>query len=258
MQEILSSLINSVVHNYSDLHQCQSNWEAPSIAWARADDPLFLDLKRVVSPSHALPQDLLPQARTVMVYFLPLARDISRSNRHGKLASVQWSMAYAETNRLIMDINLIVKQELEKYGYNSTLLPPTHNFDQEKLISDWSHRHVAYIAGLGTFGINQMLITERGCTGRLGSIIMDVELPPTPRPDYEYCLYKYDGSCQLCVERCPYQALTLDHFDRQRCYQVLLYNDHFYPEDLIVDACGKCCVGLPCSFINPRAKLPDE
>lgn len=258
MQEILVNLIGSIVHNYAEVNNCQSDWGPPLIGFAQADDPLFCKLKHLVSPSHALPQDLLAQARTVMVYYLPLIPDIPRGNRQGQLASPQWSLAYAETNQLIMDINQIVRQELKKYGYNSTLLPPTHNFDKEKLISDWSHRHVAYIAGLGTFGINNMLITERGCTGRLGSIIMDIELPPTPRPDYEYCLYKYDGSCQLCVERCPHQALTLDHFDRHRCYDILLYNDSLYPEAITVDACGKCCVGLPCSFINPAAKLQNQ
>jgi epoxyqueuosine reductase QueG len=255
MQEKLIHLIESIVHNYAEINHCQSDWGPPLIGFAQAEDPLFAQLRQVVSPTHALPRDLLAEARTVLVYYLPFLPDIARSNKQGKLASLQWSLAYVESNRLILDINRIVKQELNKYGYNSTLLPATHNFDAKQLISDWSHRHVAYIAGLGTFGINNMLITDQGCTGRLGSIIMDIELVPTPRPDYEYCLYKYDGSCQLCIERCPHQALSLDHFDRHRCYDILLYNDSFYPDDMTADACGKCCVALPCSFINPVAKL---
>jgi epoxyqueuosine reductase QueG len=167
MQEKLIHLIESIVHNYAEINHCQSDWGPPLIGFAQAEDPLFAQLRQVVSPTHALPRDLLAEARTVLVYYLPFLPDIARSNKQGKLASLQWSLAYVESNRLILDINRIVKQELNKYGYNSTLLPATHNFDAKQLISDWSHRHVAYIAGLGTFGINNMLITDRGCAGRL-------------------------------------------------------------------------------------------
>lgn len=40
-------------------------------------------------------------------------------------------------------------------------------------MSEWSHRHAAYIAGLGIFGINNMLITNKGCVGRIPSFYED-------------------------------------------------------------------------------------
>ena len=136
MQEKLIHLIESIVHNYAEINHCQSDWGPPLIGFAQAEDPLFAQLRQVVSPTHALPRDLLAEARTVLVYYLPFLPDIARSNKQGKLASLQWSLAYVESNRLILDINRIVKQELNKYGYNSTLLPATHNFDAKQLISD--------------------------------------------------------------------------------------------------------------------------
>ena len=51
----------------------------------------------------------------------------------------------------------------------------------KNLISDWSHRHVAVIAGLGKFGLNNMLITDNGCCGRVGSFITDLKIEPTKR-----------------------------------------------------------------------------
>jgi epoxyqueuosine reductase QueG len=33
--------------------------------------------------------------------------------------------------------------------------------------SNWSERHAAYIAGLGTFGLGRSLITSQGCAGAL-------------------------------------------------------------------------------------------
>jgi hypothetical protein len=50
---------------------------------------------------------------------------------------------------------------LEKSDFRSVILPPTHNFDEKKLISDWSHKHIGFIAGLGKFGLHQMLITKK-------------------------------------------------------------------------------------------------
>ncbi|MCJ7751437.1 MAG: S-layer homology domain-containing protein, partial [Armatimonadetes bacterium] len=42
--------------------------------------------------------------------------------------------------------NLHLAAVLEKEGFRSADLPPTHNFDTETLMSDWSHKHIAYIA----------------------------------------------------------------------------------------------------------------
>jgi len=48
--------------------------------------------------------------------------------------------------------------------------------------SNWSERHAAFTAGLGTFSRNRSLITRLGAAGRFGSVITDAELEPTPRP----------------------------------------------------------------------------
>ena len=52
----------------------------------------------------------------------------------------------------------------------------THNFDEAKLVSYWSQKHVAYMAGLGKFGLHHMIITEKGCCGRLGSIVTNAKI----------------------------------------------------------------------------------
>jgi len=51
---------------------------SPLVGFAAADDPLFRENKRVVSPAHALPEDLLPGARTVVAFFIPLPRAAAR------------------------------------------------------------------------------------------------------------------------------------------------------------------------------------
>ena len=99
-------------------------------------------------------------------------------------------------------------------------LPGAEN-DQEKLISDWSHRSSAYIPGIGEFGINNMLITRQGCCGRLGSVITDWEIPPDSRGSEEYCLFKRSGVCGKYIERCVNNAFRIKDgevlFDRHKC-----------------------------------------
>jgi epoxyqueuosine reductase QueG len=136
-------------------------------------------------------------------------------------------------------------------SYQLEIIPATHNFDTQKLISDWSHRHVAYIAGLGKFGLNNMLITDKGCCGRIGTVITNLEIEPAERKDKEYCLYKYNGSCKKCVDRCVNDALTVDGFNRKRCYDMCLANAEIYENIGLSDVCGKCLANLPCSFIDP-------
>jgi hypothetical protein len=41
------------------------------VAFAAPDDPLFVQLKEIVGPTHAVPRAILPEAKTVIAYFLP-------------------------------------------------------------------------------------------------------------------------------------------------------------------------------------------
>ncbi len=223
-------------------------WEEPLVAFAGADDPLFSDLKKIVGPTHALPRDFLAEAQSVITFFLPFNEKIVESNKNGRFSSKLWAEAYIETNKLIADLNRHLQELLIEKGYKAAYAPATHNFNQKTLLSDWSHRSAAFIAGLGTFGVNRMLITEKGCCGRIGSIVTDLKLKPDQRPENEYCLHKAGGSCGLCVEKCVNEALTPEAFDKHKCYEMLLLNAKKLADlKNTADVCGKCLVGLPCS-----------
>ncbi|NLG86152.1 MAG: epoxyqueuosine reductase [Firmicutes bacterium] len=251
MQEIIEKFIAGYVRSYSLKKGTCTTWLSPLVAYADAADLLFPKLKQIVSPSHAVPTDFLSDAETVIAYFLPFNHLVAESNIPGRESSRAWAVAYVETNTLISDLNAALARKLERHGYKAALIPPTHNFDKVKLISDWSHRHVAYIAGLGKFGLNNMLITARGCCGRVGTIVTNVKIKPTPRAEGEYCLYKLDGSCGKCVDKCVNNALHKKLFDRQKCYAMCLENASRFGDVGLADVCGKCLVGVPCSFVNP-------
>ncbi len=254
MKTLIEQGIKDFVERFRTAERFQTSWREPLVAFAGAKDPLFPVLKDVVSPSHCMPEDLLEDARTVIVYFLPFEKSVPKGNRHGSHASREWALAYVETNRLINALNDRLADLLERKGYRATKLPPTHNFDKKKLTSDWSHKHVAFIAGLGKFGVHHLLITDKGCCGRLGSLITTADIEPTTRPTHEYCLHKINGKCLICVDKCPVGALKDGSFDRQSCYDVLLDNARIHEDLGLSDVCGKCTCVVPCSFQNPVEK----
>jgi epoxyqueuosine reductase QueG len=248
----MKKLIRDFILSYPKLHKVNTRWREPIIRFASAKDPLFEQLKTIIRPTHSIPRELLPGANSVVVYFIPFAKTLHKKNFEMRYyASRSWAVAYVETNQLISDINEHLRHELETQGYRVALIPPTHNFDEKSLMSDWSHRHVAYVAGIGRFGFHNLIITEKGCSGRLGSFVTDLALKPSPLPDYELCLHKAGIDCLKCVERCQYEALYVDRFDRHACYRQLLVNDRYHQDLELTDVCGKCSAVVPCSVTNP-------
>ena len=230
-----------------------TSYRDPLVGFARADDPRFEALRRRV-PGHLYPRDLLPQAQTVCAFFLPFAPPVVRSNAAGRVASETWARAYVETNALLAEISRSLAEALGGMGVRATWELPTHNFDPVRLVSAWSHKSVAYIAGLGQFGHHHMLITEAGCAGRLGSLVLDAKLEPTRPAEGNQCAF--DRGCRACVRRCPAEALTVEGLDRQRCYAQCLSNDNLYPE-WVADVCGKCVIG-PCAYRPARGRAEKE
>ena len=254
-KEMIKRLICDYVKNYAEAHDVETRWNRPVIGIADAHDPLYKELKTIISPTHALPSDIVPGAKSVIVFFVPFSREIVNSNIQGEESSREWDYAYIETNQMLGDLTGYLYEKITEMGYHASNLPPTYNYDQEKLISDWSHRSSAYIAGIGTFGINNMLITEKGCCGRVASVITDWKLPPDSRPEEEYCLYKAKGICGKCISKCVNNAFCIEEgkvkFNRFKCNEQIY--EKIVPQWPIGpgDTCGKCMCGIPCSFRNP-------
>lgn len=124
-------------------------------------------------------------------------------------------------NQMFLDINKYLIQLIEQWGYHAVSPQPVGMIDNTHIYSNWSQRHIAYAAGLGTFGVNNMLITDA-------------------------------GTCGLCVRRCPIHALDLKKpFDRNACASRL----GLFEKRLGADACGKCTTQLPCTYHSPLKKL---
>lgn len=253
MKKAIIASIQKFVADYQRQEYIRSSWEIPLVGFADAADPLFGELKQLVSPTHAVPQDILTEARTVIAFFLPFPKSLTATNVKDRMSSREWAVTYIETNELIARLSDHLQRFFFELGASSCTIPATHNWDEERLISNWSHRHIAFIAGLGNFGLNNMLITEKGCCGRVGSFVTAYPVQADVRRQLPACLYKFDGSCRRCVRKCVNEALAEDSFDRFRCYAMLLKNVDEHSEVGYADVCGKCLVAVPCSHTDPVA-----
>lgn len=242
--EIVALIKNEVLESGKD-----EFFREPLVGFASADDPLFSQVSEIVGPEHIQPKDILPEAKTVVAFFLPFSENVVDSNRKSIEVSSEWAQSYLEANALINKISEKVVRMLAARGITGGTIKATHTYNEKTLTTAWSHRSAAFIAGLGRFGVNRMLITPMGCAGRYGSVIISEEIAPDHRPEEEFCTYLKNGHCQLCVKTCPTKALTVDGFDKHKCYGHLLEVSKGFAALGLCDVCGKCVVG-PCAILS--------
>ncbi|MCF6248021.1 MAG: hypothetical protein L3J69_11755 [Desulfobacula sp.] len=178
------------------------------LATAKADER-FSILPEIAAKNHMLPTDLLGSCRTVVVFFIPFTPELANGNIEGKFASDEWGQSLVLTNNLIQDISEFIRGYFAEYGYRSVLTPATYNFFPESLTARWSHKHLAYLCGLGRFGMNAQMITPAGSAGRLGSLVTQAVLGDNPLVTVnELCLNKAGKDCLKCMDKCPVKAVT--------------------------------------------------
>lgn len=231
-------------------------YEAPLLGAAAADDPVFDQFRKpeAVGPHHEIPAFWLPGARSVLSFFLPFTMEVKGANvKDAKEPAAEWLHGRIEGQQFLMEVSLYVKAWLEEAGYRAVvpmterefwaIEPATErNGTTYAYTSNWSERHIGFACGLGTFCLSKGLITKSGVAGRFGSVVTDLEVPPSPR-DYQD-LYGYCTRCGRCALRCPVQAISLESGkDHVRCSKFLDYTKKAYAPRY---GCGKCQTGVPC------------
>jgi epoxyqueuosine reductase QueG len=259
----ISLQIADYVERHMEKPNISTKWGKPLVGFADAASPYILALKEVVGPGHQTPADVLEDASIVIAYYVPFTTKLAKTNaEYGRLASLEWALAYEETNAMFVHLNAHLIEFLESMGYRAAVSKEATKFPLETLKSNWSHRHLAYAAGLGTFGLNNMLITKSGCCGRYSTVATNLDVIPDSPLTEELCLYKKDGSCKVCIDNCPVTALSTSEYDRWQCYSLLRENAEIYTEfsssyqDDTEEStaikgsqvCGKCITASPCAF----------
>lgn len=260
MKNLIENYIVKFVKDYEKREDISTTWRKPLVGFADANHEDILHIREYTFEGHLMPRDVLDNPTVIIAYFVPFTKDIVDSNIGGELASEKWTLAYEETNEMFIKLNDYIISKIEEMGYKASVCKVAGDFKADILKSRWSHRHIAKIAGLGTFGINNMLITNEGCCGRYFTIVTDLPVIPDQPLEEEFCLYKRNESCLVCVKNCFSGALNKDSYNRFKCFEICLKSfDKF--EQLYgnsdkekskpkggSEVCGKCVVNLPCSF----------
>ena len=256
MKDQITDFVKDYVRNYP----AKTEWRTPLVGFAEVKGDYLSNIHQIIISEHADPQQVLPDAETVIAFFLPFTKELCEGNAMPGPESTEWAVAYEETNNLIHDLSVAIVRFLEEHGWRGALPEQYTIYEEDVLRARWSHRHMAAAAGLGTFGVNQMLITEKGCCGRYGSVVTNLRVDWNKPLQEELCLYKRGMGCLKCVEVCPAGALSTDGFNRFMCNEALYRNKELYDSEVHVyddlvpeetELCGKCSSGMPCSLHAP-------
>jgi len=252
-------------------------FDEPLVGFAAADDRLFTDYKTIIGAFHQTPQEVMAgalgadgRATSVISWILPITRPTRESNRREEQYP---SQAWTRTRFFGEQLNGALRRHLVSWlaerGQQAVAPQFAASWKEFSdtpvgIASNWSERHAAYAAGLGTFSLNDALITPKGIAHRCGSVITDLQLAPNERPYPHHrhnCLFFRDGSCGLCIARCPVGALSQEGHDKTSCRQ--------YVYKTVVDAvgeqfgtpqtgCGLCQTRVPCEGGIPGGAKQEE
>ena len=275
--DIITGLLETSEHNRLSQLDNGTVYEAPLVGVASGHDPLFAEYKTVIGEYHLTPEEVIlhaaesaalpyvPGRLSVVCWVLPFAKHIKQSNARKEVwPSVKWAHAYVAGELF----NNLVRKTLEMYfaGQDILAVAPVLSPEWRRMenlpgghTSNWSERHALYAAGLGTFSINDGFITDKGMAMRCGSVVVNADLPVTPRRYTDHranCLFVAKGVCGKCMERCPAFAITAKGHDKVQCrtYRDKLFGDFLHKTcnlDVAADYCGLCQAGTPCESANP-------
>jgi len=301
-EELLSNLRNlfatSKLNRLPEKYGGGRIFSDPLVGVAQGNDSMFNKFKEVIAPEHLSPiemwlannQENVPddELRIFSIVF-PFTNEI-REARKNQIALQRiilpaeiYSIGRNYANKFIPYIMSQLIEFFEKRGFNAVSGMLSESFTiltREGFHSTWSERHIAFTAGLGTFSLQEALITKVGCNVRLGSVITDAPLRITKRKNddpYGNCLFYAKGTCRKCEENCPADAITEEGHDKTKCYNygqkvarkmISRLGPLLKPHNRRVNGvlrpptypvgCAFCQFGVPCMDKNPVIKSNDN
>ncbi len=205
------------------------------------------DLSQLDFPEGHNPEDYLPGAKSAVSVACRLSKGSLLNLPQSRNSYV---LEHDTVNENLNRINLRINLFLEDRGYLALGIPGTASTgDDKRLAADLSHKHIAVAAGLGSFGINNLVLTASYGPGvRFSTIYTTARLEPTVSVRENNNIEKYCTECLKCVEICPANALddwkgkyTLEEgwrVDKEKCYHQMFIK-------LSGKKCGLCIKACP-------------
>lgn len=285
---VLEQLIKNFIKENEQNRRTQLDhgvyWDEPLVGFASGSDPLFFEYKSIIGPFHLTPREVMMAALkekdralllsdidqiSVISWILPTAEDTRKSNRKERqFPSKPWTYTRDFGEACNNGLKKHAVGFLEDIGHTAVAPPlsPTFKYFRDEKVgwaSPWSERHIAYACGLGTFSLNDGLITPKGVAVRIGSVVTLLKLTPSEkiyRHHKENCLLFRNEKCGKCIPRCPAGAITEKGHDKDKC-EAYINSEPQKAKRLEYGlknppaACGLCQTGVPCEFEIPRPDL---
>ena len=248
-------------------------WGEPQVAYALGEDPLFAQVKADIGSFYWTPQEAFklafpeveidPSELAVICYILPQTEATRLDQRAAtEVPAERWARSRFHGEEFNCALRLHLADKLTQAGYAAVAPERLDGFDYRQserfgIASNWSERHTAWIAGLGTFGLSDGLITRVGKAVRFGSVVVKMDLEATPRPyagHQDWCLWYAKGTCGVCMQRCPVDAINEDGHDKPKCFDYIRNVTTPYVRDNYgtgATPCGLCQVKIPCEARSP-------
>lgn len=153
--------------------------------------------------------------------------------------NVIYKAHYRQINHVLNDIAFMVSTEINRLGRQALPIPASQMISWKPMRAHLSHREIAWKAGLGWWGRNNLLVNETyGAQVRLVTVLTDLELPDD-QPATGDC-----GDCYACLENCPAGAIAEDRrdFNLAACFEKV--SEFARPERIGSYICGLCLA--PC------------
>lgn len=276
LEEIIKEHVATSPGNRFQAFNDEPIWDEPLVGFADGDDAIFQDYKTIIGDFHLTPREALekhledregegrtrPVSISVISWVLPSTRQTRLSLRkESAVPSLRWNHTRWHGQEFIFELSRYMVSLLEGLGYQAIAPELSKSFSTRNLSnglsSNWSQRHIAYAAGLGTFSLSDGFITPRGVAIRAGSVVCDASLPPSPRIYENHlanCLFYRNRSCRRCIERCPAGAITEEGHDKNKCREFLFNEQKIILKRLGREegyigsylGCGLCQTKVPC------------
>jgi epoxyqueuosine reductase QueG len=273
VEGIVKDFIDNSPENTLQKWDNEKAWDRALVGFSSGADPIFEDYKDHVGPFYMTPWEVFvltfkdptvkPEELTVISWVLPHREAVKADNRLETVYPAErWARARIMGQEVIEKLQRHVVATLDAEGIKAVAPCLTPQFSHRispkyGFAGTWSERHAAYASGLGTFGLCDAMITPVGKAMRTASVVARIQIPPTPRPykhHREYCLFYTEGTCGVCMDRCPVRAISEKGKDKWTCI------NHLYPttSDYVTYnfgfkgyGCGLCQTGVPC-----ESKIP--
>ncbi len=190
--KIIKDFVEESPLNDMGFAQREKIFDTPLVGFSNGADPLYDEYKSHIGSFYLSPLELFTKTfpdreiaaenLTVISWIIPSTRATRREQaKQERYPSERWARTRDLGEKFNNAIRTHVVEQLETAGIEAVaplLSPHWARSDQGPYApcSNWSERHAAYAAGLGTFGLCDGLITPVGKAMRTGSVVAAVKI----------------------------------------------------------------------------------